>query len=166
MNLERILDLHIAAVRKIVSVLPPCGDLKPMCGAWGSDGKLIIVTGVELTVDQAQRRNQHDEMVRWLKIQRAAAYTWAAPGWRALIPSDNMAARQASIVAGGGVQNLANREEVIICIVGDKSQTISADLDVERDRTGRITQLRRGETSRDASTGLFYDLLLEPKTVN
>jgi hypothetical protein len=157
-NLEKLLDVHIAAVRKIVDsgLVPPHGDLMPMCVAFRDDGSLITATGVTLSPDHRMRRRQHEALVRWLKELGAAAYTWAAPAWGATIRIEELATLR------GGVEARPDRQEIIACTVGDKHQTLSTELRVVRNNRGRIVELTANRVT-DTATGLFHDLLLEAK---
>jgi hypothetical protein len=165
MTLEQFLDTNVRIVRKLIAAVPPGGDIASMCSAF-RNGQMIKVMPVEVAADHAKRRQQHTALMAWLRSLDADAYAWIAPAWRVTLAPGDVAAQQAAIAANGGVKNRPDREELVLCAVGDKTKTISVDLRVVRRADGTITDLQP-EPSSKTSTGLFFDLLLEaPKVTN
>jgi len=162
MNLPKLLEVHIGLIRRIVrsGVIPPCGDLLPMCAAFRSDASFIAVVSVELTPDRAQRQSQHVRMMQWLQEQGAAAYGWAAPAWGVTVPAASLA-----MVTAEGVEKHPDRQETVVCVVGDKDETLSMELLIMRGADGRILELKETRISR-ATTGLFHDMLLQPRATH
>jgi len=161
MTLEELLEVHIRNVRRVIAAaVAPGGDIAPMCAAF-RDGTVSDITVVQVSPDARARQAQHNGLMEWLKEVGAEAYTWVAPAWGVtLATTDNLAAQQAAITAGGGVKNRPDREEVVLCVVGDKTATLSTELLVVRSADGRITELKPTTVSRTV-TGLFHDLLLQ-----
>jgi hypothetical protein len=130
-------------------------------GAAFRAGQVVGVMPVQLT--QSNRASVHGFLMAWLKEVEADAYTWLSPAWSAEIPADGLPARVADILASGGVEKVPGRREIVILIVGDKDRTLSTELTVERDTSGKMLPLIAGGYVSDKATGLFHDLLLQPK---
>jgi hypothetical protein len=162
MTLEQLLEVHIANVRRVIATsVAPGDDIVPMCVAFR--GEMLEVAVVRISADIRTRQGQHDQLAQWLKSLGAEAYAWVAPAWSVTVQlaTDNLGAQQADIIAGGGVKARPDREEVVLCVVGDTSATLSTELLVVRGEDGRITELQPTRVSRDV-TGLFHDLMLQP----
>jgi hypothetical protein len=162
MTLEQLLEVHIANVRRVIAEsVGPGGDIGPMCAAF-CGGHVAEVATVQISADMRTRQGQHDQLAQWLKSLGAEAYAWVAPAWSVTVQlaNDNLGVQQADIIAGGGVKAHPDREEVVLCVVGDKSATLSTELLVVRSEDGRITELQPTRVSRTV-TGLFHDLMLQ-----
>jgi hypothetical protein len=162
LTLEKMLDVHIRCVCLVASSVEPGGDVAPLLGAW-RDGKLVATVNVEIPENRAHRPYAHAAAMQFLEERQADAYTMALTMWTVELTRDEFGAHMRS---GKSVGERDDRVEAIVCIAGDKKQTLSADLLIVRSPSGRISHLRRREDlpSGSEKTGLFHDLLLQRRS--
>jgi hypothetical protein len=165
MTLHELLDIHVRATKRVGKTLAPGEDFAPLLGAWRND-ELVSTAVVVLPPDRTARHAQHAVAMNFLREQQATAYTMVIAMWM----SGKVLTRNELTEWLASEKNVSDRDDridAVVCVAGDKEQTLTVEFEVIRSQSGRILHLRKIEKPPGVTMGLFLDLLIEsPARVN